>query len=175
MLVVSQRDGLARFLVELVGPVRHTLCVRGSNDFVDDIKMDQEQKIDDMHGMIHEMKPMLADVKAGLMSQDLRLGFLEKQNIRNDMRIDRHDTDLSRMGTNIREVEGRVKSLEDKRHIREAAGVREGHKRTWIALLEFLASAPQYLTIWHWVASGVVVVVTIAGLILRQVHMGVHR
>jgi hypothetical protein len=98
--------------------------------------MADSEKIDEMHGMIHAMKPMLEDVRADQKAMDSRMRVNEARGERHEVKIDRIQSDMDGLGRKVRNCQPAS--------IAEVRGEPRGGK--WLAFLEFMAVVPQY---WH--------------------------
>lgn len=117
--------------------------------------MDNDQKLDDMHGMLHEMRPMLAEVRDTQKAMDSRLRIVEVVAVEHKVKIDRIQSDLDGLG---RKVRARPTGA-------DAAGRGEPRGGKWLAFLEFLAVVPQY---WHVIFSLGSLVTTAAVILYRH-------
>lgn len=107
---------------------------------------DADKKIDEMRDMLHEMKPVLLDVREGQKAMDDRLRASELQGAAHGVKIDRLKEDVDGLGRKVRgiEVRGNLAAA-------VAPAPREGK---WAAAAEFLGAIPAY---WHflgYVAAG---------------------
>ncbi len=98
--------------------------------------MDLEGKVDEMRGMLHEMKPVIAASARSLESLDSRQRRMEIKHAEMDVRVGRVITDLDNLGRKVR-------GYSDRHKLQAAAGHDSGR---WLSFLEVLAAAPKY---WH--------------------------
>jgi hypothetical protein len=100
---------------------------------------DTDRKIDEMHGMIHSMKPVLESVREDQRAFELRLRGAETTATEHKVKIERIQDDLDGLGRKVRSYP-----------VADAALRGEPRGGKWLAFLEFMAVLPQY---WHVVLS----------------------
>lgn len=127
--------------------------------------MGQEDKIDQMNGLLHEMKPMLESVVDGQKTMDARMRSIEVRAEQHHVKIGRLQSDMDGMGQLVRrysevKVTSGINGIND---LEELRGTPRGGK--WLAILEFLAVAPQY---WHIIISIFMTAITVCTLVLRH-------
>lgn len=93
--------------------------------------MDLEGKVDEMRGMLHEMKPVIAASAETLKSLDDRQRALEIGHAEHKVQIVRIQSDLDGLGRKVRSQPARVQPASH-----------DGSK--WIAFLEVVAVLPKY-------------------------------
>lgn len=96
---------------------------------------DIDKKIDDMFGLLHEMKPVLIDVREGQKAMDARMRDSEVRSERHAVKIERLESDIDGLGRKVRNHTGGIS---------QPRGESPGGK--WLSFLEIFAVLPQY---WH--------------------------
>ena len=99
---------------------------------------DSERKIDAMFGMLHEMKPVLIDVREGQKEMDARVRSVELQVGTHAVKIERIQSDIDGLGKKIRHTTPIVIPARRSDHL------------GWRSLMEFLSVLPTY---WHVILS----------------------
>lgn len=104
---------------------------------------DSDRKIDEMFGMLHELKPVVMDIREGQKEMDARVRGVEVQAGAHSVKIERIQSDLDGLGKKIRYA--------------PTPAAPEG--RSFGAFLEIIASLPTY---WHVVVSAVLFASSVA-------------
>ena len=92
--------------------------------------MADNEKIDEMHGMLHAMKPMLEEVRADQKAMDTRQRASELLAAEHGVKIGRLQSDVDGLGRKVRAVETRA-----------PAAARES-SFSWMAIVDFFSAAP---------------------------------
>lgn len=102
--------------------------------------MDIEGKVDEMRGMLHELKPVVMGIHEGQKAIEERMRSVESIGVAHEIKITRVERDMDRLGQKIRSTQSVS--------VAEIRGEPRGGK--WLAFLEFFAVLPQY---WHVILS----------------------
>lgn len=99
-------------------------------------------KLDEMFGMLHEIKPVILDIRDGQKAMDIRVRAVENLGVEHKVRLARIDTDLDALGKKVRErpTIGPI----------GATGAAGADGSNWRGLMEFFSVLPTY---WHVVVS----------------------
>lgn len=108
--------------------------------------MPDNDKLDAIFAAVHEMKPMLADVRDGQKSTEARLRASEISQAEHGVKIERLQTDFDGLGRKVRAVETRILAPAAPA---VPAPARES-KFSWTTIIEFLSAAP---TLAHFVIT----------------------
>ncbi len=104
-----------------------------------------ESKLDRILGMVHEMKPVLIDVREGQKAMDERMRASETRGTEHEVKIERIQSDIDGMGRKVRGVEARTLAL-------GPTPPPETEPGRWRGIIEFVAAVP---AVWH-IVGGVV-------------------
>lgn len=96
-------------------------------------------KLDELLGLVHEMKPMLSDVRESQKATESRVRASELLAVEHGVKITRLESDVDGLGRKVRHVANGDTLV--------AAKAEGGN---WRALIELLAVLPQY---WHVILS----------------------
>ncbi len=117
--------------------------------------MPDSEKIDAMFGMLHEIKPVVLDIKEGQKAMDTRLRVVEGIGVAHEVKISRIQSDMDGLGRKVRSYQPLSNA--------EERGEPRGGK--WLAFLEVLAVLPQY---WHVCLSIGMAALTLATILIRH-------
>ncbi len=119
---------------------------------------DSERKIDEMFGLLHELKPVVLDIREGQKSMDERMRATETRGAEHGVKIDRLQEDVDGLGRKVRAVEVRATVP-----IAVAPPVESSGK--WVALAEFIHALPAY---WHVAALSLGWVLSVVAILWRH-------
>ena len=111
---------------------------------------DSEKKIDEMFGLLHEMKPVVLDIREGQKSMDTRVRAIEVNVGVHAVKIDRIQTDLDGLGRKVRGIETRPPATSEGR---------------WTDIVEFLGAIPLY---WHVIGYAVTVGIAVVAVLRKS-------
>jgi hypothetical protein len=114
---------------------------------------DSEKKIDEMRDMLHELKPVVLDIREGQKAIDIRMRAVEVLGAAHTVKIDRIQTDMDGLGRKVRSIETRPPS-----------GPPAPAPGRWDSMVDFLAAVPAY---WHVAAYAVTALIAFVA-ILRK-------
>lgn len=105
---------------------------------------DTDRKIDEMFGMLHEIKPMISHMHESQKEIELRMRVLEARGEQHQVKIERLQSDFG----------GICRKFSNLAIAGQPARVQET-KSWWLSVIEFLSVAPTY---WHFVTLGFVLI-----------------
>lgn len=114
---------------------------------------DKDQQINEMHGMLHAMKPMLEAVREDTKAIDARVRASELQGAEHGVKIQRLQEDVDGLGRKIRYAVPAPPA---------AAGETPGK---WAAFADFMGALPTY---WHVIVSAAMFVGATVTMLVRH-------
>lgn len=109
---------------------------------------DIEGKIDDMSGMLHELRPVVLDIREGQKAMDVRMRAAEIQGAEHKVKIEGIHSDLGALGDKLRATAAaaRAATAAATATVAAAATPPRSEPGEWTSFVEFISAIP---SIWH--------------------------